>query len=459
MQNVAPKLSAHPGRGPLDRPGAGRAQRRGLRRPARPGPTTRSPAAAGATASSAAPPQTLESRHDLPARSRCRRHLHRPAAGRRGHRRDLAGQDVLHARGPVRRRAARHRQGLRRGRHRAGRRSTTCMHGTTVATNAILEGKGARVGLVDHPTASGRCCRSPARSCRAAWPAGSSGPSPSRWPRWRTPSRSAERIGATGRRGAPSSTRTSLRRSSQYLRRQRRRGAHRLADQLLRQRRARAADRASSPPRSCPASPSRCRSVILPEMREYERDADHGRQLLRAADGGALPGQPGRRTAGSAGVSARPARAALRRRADGGRQPPTAAPVNLLHVRPGRRRHRRAVGGQAARASRTCSPSTWAAPRPTSRWSQNGQAADAAARPRSATSTVRASSVDVRTVGAGGGSIAHVPELTQALRVGPQSAGADAGPGRLRQGRRRSRPSPTPTSCSATCRRACSAAR
>ncbi len=42
--------------------------------------------------------------------------------------------------------------------------------------------------------------------------------------------------------------------------------------------------------------------------------------------------------------------------------------------------------------------------------------------------TVRASSVDVRTVGAGGGSIAHVPELTQALRVGPQSAGAEPGP-------------------------------
>ena len=42
--------------------------------------------------------------------------------------------------------------------------------------------------------------------------------------------------------------------------------------------------------------------------------------------------------------------------------------------------------------------------------------------------TVRASSVDIRTVGAGGGSIAHVPELTGAQRVGPQSAGADPGP-------------------------------
>ncbi|MGL5908547.1 MAG: hydantoinase/oxoprolinase family protein, partial [Phycicoccus sp.] len=41
---------------------------------------------------------------------------------------------------------------------------------------------------------------------------------------------------------------------------------------------------------------------------------------------------------------------------------------------------------------------------------------------------VRATSVDVRTVGAGGGSVAHVPQLTQALRVGPQSAGASPGP-------------------------------
>jgi N-methylhydantoinase A len=42
--------------------------------------------------------------------------------------------------------------------------------------------------------------------------------------------------------------------------------------------------------------------------------------------------------------------------------------------------------------------------------------------------TVRASSLDVKTVGAGGGSIASVPELTKALRVGPQSAGAVPGP-------------------------------
>jgi len=47
---------------------------------------------------------------------------------------------------------------------------------------------------------------------------------------------------------------------------------------------------------------------------------------------------------------------------------------------------------------------------------------------------VRAPSVDVRTVGAGGGSIAFVPELTQALRVGPESAGAVPGPAAYMKG-------------------------
>ncbi|MFT4939829.1 MAG: N-methylhydantoinase A [Paraglaciecola sp.] len=48
--------------------------------------------------------------------------------------------------------------------------------------------------------------------------------------------------------------------------------------------------------------------------------------------------------------------------------------------------------------------------------------------------TVRAPSVDVRTVGAGGGSIAFVPELTKALRVGPESAGAEPGPAAYMKG-------------------------
>ncbi len=47
---------------------------------------------------------------------------------------------------------------------------------------------------------------------------------------------------------------------------------------------------------------------------------------------------------------------------------------------------------------------------------------------------VRAPSVDVRTIGAGGGSIAFVAELTKALRVGPESAGAVPGPAAYMKG-------------------------
>jgi N-methylhydantoinase A len=41
---------------------------------------------------------------------------------------------------------------------------------------------------------------------------------------------------------------------------------------------------------------------------------------------------------------------------------------------------------------------------------------------------VRAPAVEVESIGAGGGSIAYVAEVTHALRVGPQSAGAEPGP-------------------------------
>ena len=63
--------------------------------------------------------------------------------------------------------------------------------------------------------------------------------------------------------------------------------------------------------------------------------------------------------------------------------------------------------------------------------------------------------VDMVTIGAGGGSIAQVTD--GALTVGPASAGADARSGLLRPRRRSSRPSPTRMSCSAICRRGCSA--
>ncbi|MGZ3391557.1 MAG: hydantoinase/oxoprolinase family protein, partial [Isosphaeraceae bacterium] len=41
---------------------------------------------------------------------------------------------------------------------------------------------------------------------------------------------------------------------------------------------------------------------------------------------------------------------------------------------------------------------------------------------------LKAPSVDVRSIGAGGGSIAQVPDSINSLRVGPESAGADPGP-------------------------------
>ncbi|KAK8124931.1 hydantoin utilization protein A [Apiospora kogelbergensis] len=48
--------------------------------------------------------------------------------------------------------------------------------------------------------------------------------------------------------------------------------------------------------------------------------------------------------------------------------------------------------------------------------------------------TVRAPSVDVRTVGAGGGSIARFTDLTASMRVGPESAGASPGPACYKKG-------------------------
>ena len=72
------------------------------------------------------------------------------------------------------------------------------LHGTTVATNAILEGKGATVGLV---TTKG--FRQVLQIARSYVPggsrAGSSGPSRSPSPRWRTPSRSTSASPPTAR--------------------------------------------------------------------------------------------------------------------------------------------------------------------------------------------------------------------------------------------------------------------
>ena len=206
---------------------------------------------------------------------------------------------------------------------------------------------------------------------------------------------------------------------------QRRRGAGRLADQRLRQRPARAAASPRSPPRSCRASEVSLSSVVLPEMREYER------ALTTVANGYVQPqvaryvAQP-RRPAHRRGRAGRAVDPAQRRRPV--RRPSAAdlGPVTMLLSGP--------AGGVTG--------AVWVAEQSgytdLLTFDMGGTSTDvalvqngrpgSAGRPRSATSPSGRPSVDVRTVGAGGGSIAHVPELTKALRVGPQSAGAEPGP-------------------------------
>jgi N-methylhydantoinase A len=173
-----------------------------------------------------------------------------------------------------------------------------------------------------------------------------------------------------------------------------------------------------------PGVPVSLSSVVLPELREYER------ALTTVANGYVQP-QVARYLANLTDqLSADGVRAALSvLRSDGGLTAAPAAigaPVTMLLSGP--------AGGVAG--------AVWVAEQSGHHdlltFDMGGTSTDVALvqglRPRIGRETkvgdltVRAAAVDVRTVGAGGGSIAHVPELTRALRVGPQSAGADPGP-------------------------------
>ena len=83
-----------------------------------------------------------------PHRHRHRRHVHRRRRVRRGHRRAGHHQDAVDAGQPGRRLPGRHRQGARPARARPAPTSTRSRHGTTVATNQLLEGKVDRLGFV-----------------------------------------------------------------------------------------------------------------------------------------------------------------------------------------------------------------------------------------------------------------------------------------------------------------------
>lgn len=290
------------------------------------------------------------------------------------------------------------------------------LHGTTVATNAILEGKGATVGLV---TTAG--FRQVLQIARSFVPGGLAG-----WIIWPKPEPLAalentveaiERIGADGSIVTPldeDDLRGKLRTLGDS-------GIEALAVSLINSyvwsgHEDRIAAIAAE---ELPGIPVSVSSQVLPELREYERtittvaNAYVQPQVARYLDN----------------MGQRLSRKLYILRSDGGlASAPTAAdnPVAMLLSGP--------AGG--------VSGAVWAATRAgysdLLTFDMGGTSTDVALvegglprigrETRIGDLTVRSASVDVRTVGAGGGSIAHVPELTKALRVGPQSAGADPGP-------------------------------
>lgn len=295
------------------------------------------------------------------------------------------------------------------------------LHGTTVATNAILEGKGATVGLV---TTAG--FRQVLQIARSFVPGGLAG-----WIIWPKPEPLAalentvevpERIGSDGtviRELDEQATRAALRTLAGC-------GVEALAVSLINAFANGAHERrvAELAAEELPGVPVSLSSVVLPELREYER------ALTTVANGYVQP-QVARYVANlSAQLAADGVAGALSiLRSDGGLAAAPVAidsPVTLLLSGP--------AGGVAG--------AVWVAEQSGHTelltFDMGGTSTDVALvqglEPRIGRETkvgdltVRASAVDVRTVGAGGGSIAHVPQLTRALRVGPQSAGAVPGP-------------------------------
>jgi N-methylhydantoinase A len=297
------------------------------------------------------------------------------------------------------------------------------MHGTTVATNAVLTGRGARVGLV---TTAG--FEDTLQVARSFCPGGLGGwvsyiKSPLLAPLELTIG-ATERIGADGEIVTPLDE-EALRRELQTL--------HSVGEvaalticlinsYINDEHERRVAEIAAEIFGDTPISVS---ADVVPEMQEYERTettvvnsyvrpevSRYVNNLQRALN---------ERLGADAQLSIL--------RSDGGLASARAAaesPVNLLMSGP---------AGGVAGAIYFCERAGF---RDILTFDMGGTSTDVAliqdARARVRRETivgdvrVRAPSVDVRTVGAGGGSIAFVPELTKALRVGPESAGAVPGP-------------------------------
>jgi N-methylhydantoinase A len=295
------------------------------------------------------------------------------------------------------------------------------LHGTTVATNAVLEGKGARVGLV---TTEGY--RQIMQIARSFVPGGLAG-----WIVWPKPEPMARledtvevkgRMSAQGDEIRPTND-ADIRAALEKLKAQ---GVEALTVSLINAylnpaHEQRVAELAAEIMPDIPLSLSH---IVLPEMQEYERT------LTTVANAAVRP---------IVGRYVRNLRAKLEKvemngrlsllRSDGGLMSSHKSeehPVALLMSGP--------AGGVTG--------AVWVAKNAGLKniltLDVGGTSTDVAlienGEPRRVRTTevghlsVRASSLDVKTVGAGGGSIAYVPELTKALRVGPQSAGAVPGP-------------------------------
>lgn len=302
------------------------------------------------------------------------------------------------------------------------------MHGTTVATNAILTRRGAKVGLV---TTAGY--KQVLHIARSFVPGGLGG--------WVTFNKrellapleltieARERIGAKGDVVTPldeSALRADLTALSK-------KGIQALTISLINAYANDAHEQAvlSIAKEIMPSIPVSLSSVVVPEMQEYERtETTVVNSYVRPEVANYLD-----HLQEELSVRLHPEVQLSILRSDGGlatSQSASETPVNLLLSGP---------AGGVAGAIWFCSRGGFDK---VLTFDVGGTSTDVAliennsARIRRETSVgdvaVRAPSVDVRTVGAGGGSIAFVPELTRALRVGPGSAGAVPGPAAYNRG-------------------------
>ena len=295
------------------------------------------------------------------------------------------------------------------------------LHGTTVATNAVLEGKGARVGLV---TSEGY--RQIMQIARSFVPGGLAG-----WIVWPKPEPLAAledtveilgRMDAQGNEVRPIDD-ANIRAALETLKAQ---GVEALTVSLINAylngtHELRVAELAAE---ILPDVPLSLSHIVLPEMQEYERT------LTTVANAAVRPIMRNYvrnlrtklRDSGMAGSLSL-------LRSDGGLMSSEKAeehPVSLL------------MSGPAGGVTGALWVGKNAGIRNILTLDVGGTSTDVAlienleARRVRTTEVghlaVRASALDVKTVGAGGGSIAYVPELTNALRVGPRSAGAVPGP-------------------------------